>query len=442
MTGLEQKIKDFTRLQGIQVVGVAGPERLDGPPSLDPTYTLPGAHSIVSLVMPMDIPAIYDFLSKRSPVPHNIDQAFCNQKLHHISVRVAAYINSLGYEAIAVPSNNTYRRSPDIFSTHPSFAHRLGAIASGIAGQGLSGNVMTKEYGAAIYLGTVVTTAVLKSDPALPPRYFMDNYCATCRICANSCPAHMFEAEGEEYVLINGELHPRAKRRSIDLCNISCFGLHGLSMDRKWSSWGTHWISKWVAREPDPRTENIRLAMMRKASSVGDSTIRYELIRRIGSLLYPEDWIDDYKVIPRMEDLPQDEAGRYKIQADRIRKYIGIDIQDPNVLTCGQCALVCGPDIKESAKRLKMLHDGGIVVRGKDGRIMVVKTFEEALAIRNKYPFRISRAKQLKDMLSSTLLWIRFYGGIEPKSVFQDIIYRHKLRKAVQKHSPGHKEAH
>lgn len=428
MAGLESKIKDFARSEGIQVVGVAGPDRLDGPPSLDPTYTLKGARSIVSLVMPMDVPAIYDFLSKKSPVPHNIDQAFCNQKLHHISTRVAEFIRSLGYEARAVPSNNTYRRSPDIFATHPSFAHRLGAIASGVAGQGLSGNVVTKEYGAAVYLGTVVTTAVLQSDPALPPRHIMDTSCAACRVCARSCPAHMFEAEGEEYVLMNGELHPRAKRRSIDLCNISCFGLHGLSMDRKWSSWGTHWISGWVKREPDPAVDNIRVAMMRKASSVGDSTIRYELIRRIGSLLYPEDWIDGHKMVPAVEDLPQDEKERRRVQADGIRKYMGLDMPDPNVLTCGQCALVCGPDIKESARRLKMLHEGGIVVRGKDGEVVVVKTFEEASAIREKYPFRIPRSKQFRDMLASTFLWIRFYGGIEPRSVLQGMIYAYKLR--------------
>lgn len=433
MAGLEEKIKDFIRSQGIQVVGLAGPERLDGPPSLDPAYTLEGARSIVSLAMPMDVPAIYDFLSKKSPVPHNLDQLYGNQKLHHISARVADYIRSLGYEAKAVPSNNTYRRSPDIFSTHPSFAHRLGAIAAGIAGQGLSGNVMTKEYGAAVYLGTVVTTAVLKSDPALPPRHFVDTYCATCRICAHSCPAHMFEEQGEEYLLINGELHPRAKRRSIDLCNISCFGLHGLSMDKKWSSWGTHWITKWVEREPDPRTESIRIAMMRKASTVGDSTIRYELIRRIGSLLYPEDWIDEHKINPRVEDLPQDETARRRMQADLIRKYIGLDFDDPNVLTCGQCALVCGPDIRESAKRIKMLHEGGIVVRGKDGRIEVVKTFEEASAIRTQYPVRIPRSKQLKDMLASTLLWVSFYGGIEPRSFRQGLAYRYKLKKAVLK---------
>ena len=56
---LEEKIKDFVRSLGVDLVGLAGPDRLDGPPSLDPTYTLKGARSIVSLVLPMDQGAIY-----------------------------------------------------------------------------------------------------------------------------------------------------------------------------------------------------------------------------------------------------------------------------------------------------------------------------------------------------------------------------------------------
>lgn len=65
MSSIEQNIKSFLKNQGIQVCGIAGPERLDGPPSLDPTYTMRGAKSIISFAMPMNVDAIYDFLSKK-----------------------------------------------------------------------------------------------------------------------------------------------------------------------------------------------------------------------------------------------------------------------------------------------------------------------------------------------------------------------------------------
>jgi ferredoxin len=432
MSSIEENIRIFLKNQGIQVIGIAGPERLDGPPSLDPAYTMRGAKSIVSFAMPMDVDAIYDFLSKKTPVTHNIDQMICNQKIRHIAERLAGYIKTLGYSARAVPTNNNYRRSLDVYSTHPDFSHRFGAIVSGIGGQGMSGNVMTKEYGAAVYLSTVVTDAVLKSDPLLPPRYFIDQYCKKCLICDKSCPAKMFEMEKEEYVLLNGNLHPRGKRRSLDLCNASCFGLHSLSPDKKFSSWGRHWITSWVGREPDPQKENIRKRLLVKGGSVGDSTVRYKLIQSLGCKLHPEEWIDEWKIAPRYKDLPEDELEARKIQSDLIKKYLGISIENPNVLTCGQCALVCGPDIKESAKRLKLLKEGGIVVPGKDGRNVVVKTFEEAQKIREQYPFRISRSKMLSDSLQSGVIWMSNYFGIEPRSIMQNWIYQRKLKKALK----------
>jgi len=433
MSLLEEDIRNFLKNQGVGVIGIAGPERLDGPPSLDPAYTMRGAKSIICFAMPMDVDAIYDFLSKKTPVTHNTDQLIMNQKIHHIAARLADYLGKLGHKARPVPTNNTYRRSPDVYSTHPSFSHRFGAIVSGIGGQGMSGNVMTKEYGAAVYLSTVVTDAVLKSDPMLEPKYFIDQYCKKCLICDKACPAKMFEMENQEYVLLNGELHPRGKRRSIDLCNASCFGLHSLSPDKKFSSWGRHWISSWVGKEPDPGKENIRKKLLVKGASVGDSTVRYKLIHSIGSKLHPEEWIDDWKIVKRYEDLPQDELEQRKVQAGLIKKYLGISIEDPNVLTCGQCALVCGPDIKESAKRLKLLREGGIVVQGKNGRTIVVKDFEDALRIRKQYPFRISRLRMLSDSLQSGVLWMSHYFGIEPKSIFQNLIYQRKLRKEVQR---------
>jgi len=433
MSGIEEDIRRFLKNQGVQVIGMAGPERLDGPPSLDPTYTMRGAKSIVSFALPMDVNAIYDFLSKKTPVTHNTDQLIGNQKIHHIAKRLADYLNDRGFRARAVPTNNNYRRSLDVYSTHPDFAHRFGAIISGIAGQGMSGNVMTKEYGAAVYLTTVVTDAVLKSDPLLPPRYFIDQYCKKCLICDKACPAKMFEMEKEEYVLLNGELHPRGKRRSIDLCNASCFGLHSLSPDKKFSSWGRHWISSWVGREPDPKKENIRKKLLMKGGSVGDSTVRYKLIRSIGCELHPEEWIDEWKIVRRYEDLPQDELEQRKIQSGLIKKYLGISIENPNVLTCGQCALVCGPDIKESAKRLKILREGGIVVPGKDGRTIVVKTFEEARKIREQYPFRISYSRRFSDILQSTVLWMRYYFGIEPRSIVKNWIYQRDLKREEQR---------
>jgi hypothetical protein len=177
-----------------------------------------------------------------------------------------------------------------------------------------------------------------------------------------------------------------------------------------------------------------------KGGSVGDSTVRYKLIRSVGYKLHPEEWIDEWKIVQRYEDLPQDELEQRKIQSGLIRKYLGISIENTNVLTCGQCALVCGPNIQESAKRLKLLREGGIVVPGKDGRTIVVRTFEEAQKIREQYPFRISRSRMLSDSLQSAVLWMGYYFGIEPRSIYKNWIYQKKLKHAISESGVNHPE--
>ncbi len=433
MGKLEQKIKDFVKAQGVAVVGIAGPERLDGPPSLDPTYTLKGARSIVSLALPMDVGAIYDFLSKKNIAPHGLDQVRMNQKLFRIAARTAEFIGAQGFRSEAVPSNNSYRRSPDMFATHPSFSHRFGAIVSGIGGQGWSGNVMTKEYGAAVYLGTVVTEATLASDPQLSPRHFIDGYCRTCKICEKTCASGMFEDQTEEYVLLNSQLHPRGRRRNIDFCNTTCFGLHALSRDKKWTSWGDHWIEEWVDHLPDgSRKLKIRSDLLKAGSLTGDSTPRYDLIRRIGSQLQPEELIEGY-VTSGAEKQP--ERVRFRDYFLPFARKIGVtnagDLQNERVLTCGQCAQVCGPTLEETRRRYQALLDGGLVVPGPDGEMKRVATFAEAVELRRKYPLRISRLQMLRDGLASTAMWAKYYLGIEPRSLWQGFLYSRRLRKAV-----------
>lgn len=430
---IEDAIKDFVLGRGIDVVGIAGPERLDGPPSLDLDYTMPGARSIVVMAIPMDVDAIYKFLSKESPTPHNVDQVHANQRIHQVSRDLADHITSLGHRAAAVPPNNTYRRSLDVFTTRPSFSHRFGAIAAGIAGQGWSGNVMTKKYGAAVHLGTVVTAAALQSDPSLPPRYFVDGYCSECKLCVRTCVAGMFEEDEEDYVLLNGELHPRARRRNIDLCNASCFGLHALSKDKEWSTWGRHWIKGWIGRQPPDGRVTIRRDLMFRGGTSGDATPRFDFIRREGKLLFDRELLAE---LPKPEELPDDQQEMDHVLS-RFQELVGTwgRCKDPNVLTCGQCALVCGPTLKETRSRFNALVDGGIVVPGTgDGEMVKARDYADAVKLRESNSRRASTFEIAKDALASSILWHRYYFGLEPRSILHGWLYEGKRKKAVERY--------
>jgi ferredoxin len=435
MADVEERIKEFARERGVQVVGIAGPDRFVAPkmPSLDLSYSMKGAQSLVAMALPMEPGPIHDFLSKKSPAPHNFDQFLKYQRLFRVEDALARHLRSLGHQARAVPLSADYRPLPYVFSTRPALSLRYGAIAAGIAGQGWSGNVMTKEYGAAIFLGAVVTDAELKSDPLIPAGYFIEEFCRRCRRCARVCPSGMFDAREEEYVLYHGALHARGKRRGIDRCNISCFGLHSLSADRKWTNWGLHWIDAWV--EGQPRGEGkagLVWTMLKKGLATGDSEPRFHVLKKLCCILYPEKMF--LKDIPPLSGFPAEEGARYMILAELMRRMDIRGIEEyPIPMICGQCALVCGPTLEETDRRYKMLISSGLVVPGEGGKMVRVDTFEEARSLRERYPLRIPVSRMLRDAMASIALWHSNYFGPGIPSLWQGFRYRRALGKAVRK---------
>jgi hypothetical protein len=439
MSTLEENVKEVAKKAGADLVGVAGPGRFSGPPSIDPTYMLKGAKSVVSLVVGFNVPAIYDFLGKVSPYPHNIDEAVCNQKGHRAAKAVEQYLISRGYKARVVPPNAIYRRALDPFSTRPNFSHRFAAVISGLGTFGLSGNVVTKEYGAGIMLDSVVTNAVLKSDPVRPARETMETRCYNCKLCEKTCTMGMFRDDVEEYLLINGELHSRGKRNNLDYCNAPCFGLHGISRDKKWTNWGQFWIKEWMDNPPDPeQREKVRSTFMKVGARAGDSHQRFMAIVKMARNLYPKELTEDF--FPSYENLPKDIESQKRL----VRKYyenLGVTLKDPCLVTCAQCVLVCGPDFEETKKRYELLLNSGYVVPDANWDHIHVKTFEEAAALKAKYPRRVSAADMLKDQQGQGTYWMKNFFGFEPIEEFKNLLYQRKARAACARAGLAGKEA-
>ncbi len=439
MKTLEEKIKSFAKEQGIEVVGVAGPDQLDGPPSTDTSYILKGGKSCVMFAVPLSVESIYDFFSKKNKTHHNIDKMKKSQVTNRTSVKIAEFLKSQGFRAKPVMANMIYRRQLNLKSKkpHPDFSLRLGAIATGIAGQGLSGNVVTEKYGASVFLGGVITDAIFKSDPMLPPRYIMDEICSRCKICNQACAPKMFVSDREEYVLFNDQLLPRGFRRDMAYCNINCFGLHSVSDDHKWSSWGSHVMSDYLDGIPETDGKNIQNDFLKKVALAGDSGSRFQMLSTFVTKVWPKELFTRDKLGKEMEDYPEDELERRKVRRDDLRKYIGIKIDDPEVNTCGNCAQVCaGADITESARRLRMLRESGLVVKNGDGSHMVVKTFEEAQEIRNKDPHIIGIPQKIKEQLLSAKYALGSMFGFEPKGLIQNFFYQKRLKKAIEEQHP------
>ena len=437
--GIEDKVKEYVKSLGIEVVGVAGPDQLDGPPSTDPTYVMRGAKSCVIFAVPLTVESIYDFFSKKNKTHHNIDKMKKSQVTNHTSVKIAEFLKSQGFKAKPIMANMVYRRQLNLKAKtpHPDFSLRLGAIAAGIAGQGLSGNVVTEKYGASVYLGGVVTDAVFESDPMMPPRYIMDEICSRCKICNQACAVKMFVSDKEEYVMMNNQLLPRGFRRDLAYCNTNCFGVHSVSDDHKWSSWGSHVMEDFLDGIPESDGKNIQNAFLKKVASAGDSGSRFYMLSTFVSKVWPEELFSRDKLGKEIEDYPEDELERRKVRRDDLLKYCGVKIDDPEVNTCGNCAQVCaGADIAESAKRLKMLRQSGIVVKQGDGSHAVVKTFEEAQEIRKNDPHIISTGEKFKQQLLSLKYALVNMIGFEPKGLIQHHVYKKRMKRAIEEQQP------
>jgi hypothetical protein len=439
MATLEDSIKDVARKSGADLVGIAGPGRFNGPPSIDPTYILKGAKSVISVATGFNFNAIYDFLGKVSPYPHNIDEAICYQKGYRSATAVSKFLISKGYKAKVVEPNAVYRRALDPFATRPTFSHRFAAVVSGLGTFGLSGNVVTREFGAGMMLDSVVTNAVLKSDPVRPARETMENRCHSCKLCEKTCTLGMFSDDTEEYLLINGELHSRGKHNNLDFCNAACFGLHGISRDKKWSNWGQFWIKEWIDNPPDPeKREKVRSTFMQVGARAGDSHQRFMAIIKMARNLYPREFTEDF--FPSYENLPKDVESQKKL----VRKYyenLGVTLKDPCLVTCGQCVLICGPDFEETKKRYDLLTTSGYVVPDANWDHIHVNTFEEAVALKAKYPRKVSAADMLKDQQGQGVYWMKNFFGFEPVEEFKNWLYQRKAKAACAKAGLAGKEA-
>ena len=428
---LESEIKNYLTTLGVKVVGLAGPGRFDGPPSLDPDYIMKGAKSIVSYALPLDVAAIYDYLSKKSAIPHNIDQIRKNQRSMHIGTKLVKFLGEKGYRAKGISANIDYRRSFVLYGAYPRFSHRYGAYVSGIAAPGISGNAIVKEYGASAILNTVVTDAELESAPILDPRCYFDDLCQHCMSCKAACPTKMFMHDQEEYALINGQLYPRGKKRDINLCNVSCGGLHALSANKKWSSWGKSWIESWVGVEPDPEKQDIKGDALRSLVMTRDLSARLEPIFSFYSKPYDDGLFENRNLFPDYEDLDgATEGQKLRSYAQVLEKILGIHIADPISMSCAHCALVCGPNADESQKRWKMLSRSGILCYQEGNEPIITRNYEKAVAYRESYQYEIPKGVR-REFWGLQFRNIVKYLGFDLHTFRYKKRYKQKLEKAI-----------
>jgi epoxyqueuosine reductase QueG len=316
---------DFVMTQGASVAGVSTTETLaGGPPSTELEYVLPGARSAVTFAVPMDQEKIERYLSKQDHAGHQDDNFRTNLVATGIAVWLAAYLDQHGHPSFAVAANTVYRKDTPrgMGDFMPDISHRYLAVRSGVGWFGLSGNVITKEHGAAVILGSMVTTAELEPTELLPPD---DKYCDECKLCMGSCLAGLMHKKERTTVTMGGMQFSYSKRRTYHRCDLVCGGFTGVSKNGKWSTWSP-------GRFPIPSKEA-------------------EFLPALG------------KAIRSSWDRPEIEGGFHHPAMLGHRKLN---------MTCANCQLICHPDPAERRRRRRLLIKGGVVVQHTDGRLEAV----------------------------------------------------------------------
>jgi epoxyqueuosine reductase QueG len=344
---------------GCNAAGVCTQEGLEGgPPSTDLTRQLEGARSAIVVSYPLDEHKLELYMGKIDHEPYQKEYIQVNNIVQGLMGETTNQLRKFGYEAEVVyagntpadgtpvdvmPSNERQRKAAELnpageayvmMGILPVISQRMLAAASGVGFFGMSGNILTESHGAAIVLGACVTTADLPPTPVLSQDA---NYCDECNWCGQACPTSFMSRTEFTTVKMGEHDHHKYSARLHPLrCASHMQGMAGLSEDGKFSSWGP------------------------------------------GRRQLPE---NDDELFPSLIQLATDTANRPVVPGGFYDAQKGAKTN----IMCSACNLVCHPERKVRAKRLKMWTKGGVTVQHEDGRVEAMP-LDEALAFLDAMP--------------------------------------------------------
>lgn len=358
----ETQLKTVARESGAALVGIASRERFTtAPPSADPGYLLPSTESVISFVIPLDRKIIRDYLSKKDWLAHGADHKRVYQTLYTVGDSLVDFLKGRGFEAVVVHANKSYRPEPggtDHFSRVamvPDFSLRYGAVAAGLGMLGWSGNLRTPQFGSAVFLGAVLTSAKLEPDPLLE-----ENPCDKCKLCISVCPVEMISKKETVSVTIAGREYSYGKKKNNAACIIGCGGFHGLGPNKKWSTWSPYRVDYPL---PDDEAELVELSRQ---------------IRRAD---------------PDRQGKP----------AFRTEREFCFDPSETYHNTCGDCQLICWENRQDREENQRLLWNSGVVVLTSEGRRVAVQA-EETMEVETPYVVRVAvpRKEAVPALVSGT----------------------------------------
>ncbi len=177
------EVKEIASKYGADACGIASIERFsNSPQGFNPVDVYEKCKSVIVFLKRMPSEAIM----AQNPIPYTHTAYLLYSELDRIGLNVCRHLDNMGIPAVPVPTDTPY------LYWDTKRTHGMGVIslrhAGYLAGLGFLGRntlLINKEFGNMVYIGAVLTGAILEPSPlvdgfACPPK---------CKICLDSCPA-------------------------------------------------------------------------------------------------------------------------------------------------------------------------------------------------------------------------------------------------------------
>lgn len=175
---LTEELKDFCRLSGADLVGIADLSPFKNGWIVVPQDLLSSYTGAVSIAVRLDN-SIINGIKNGPTIEYAGHYRAVNALLDNITSELVKWIAERGFGAKAVPAS----RIVDEENLLGNISHKAVARMAGIGWQGKSLLIVSPEYGPRIRLATVLTDMPLAADHPLK------NRCGTCSECSKACPA-------------------------------------------------------------------------------------------------------------------------------------------------------------------------------------------------------------------------------------------------------------
>ena len=170
---LDGQIRSMSRENGAELVGFADIADL-------PVDMAGGFPAAVSIAIRLD-PLVLSEISNGPTQSYYREYIRVNELIGKLCRQIADLLTTFGWTAKAI---ETTTDKFDIRTLSMHLQHKTIATRAGIGWIGKSALLITKEYGAAVRLGSVLTDAKFKTGKPVDT-----SYCGDCQKCVDRCPA-------------------------------------------------------------------------------------------------------------------------------------------------------------------------------------------------------------------------------------------------------------